>query len=555
MKPLTAIALVTSVLTLPLVACSESSDSAETITSAETVTSASLPVTEQPIEETATSPQPLGQGGLEEQPVEQTTTSVRQSRDLSTGDGVTSTTVTSTTVTSTTVTRTTVAGDASDNKPQDTEIHASQSTDATTAQIPPKPECLGHRKPLWNNYSKEWECVQQTWLEAGISCSAIQQPRWVSASDKWECGENLAMRRNCLSSLEWFASDSESNGNQEIAQEMIDRNELRVATVSGRQSSETLCIAKGDGSESFAVCFNAEWFQILSVSGGDTVDAAKRCLNSLRGETDTPQCQSGWEARLVDGEWWCFKPCEEGYAETIDAQGTRWCLPLAECGAGLVSVYVEAAEGYVCSETEETSEQFWEYAFYAMGIRGDAQKARWIGGLGMAYNKNLWREYMADPNFDYSEIGGVEVWEYFNLNSAEEQMRHIAAGVSHVHICYEHDCEKLGNLVGSTDSSASSCRAFVWHSKEGLWFLMRIDESALVCVRAFAKVASGEINGASAAHSSYGKDTGRTAPKDGIERPVFYSHDVVYYEVTLTESSKNLGPVDNHTWVSAIDLR
>ena len=84
---------------------------------------------------------------------------------------------------------------------------------------------------------------------------------------------------------------------------------------------------------------------------------------------------------------------------------------------------------------------------------------------------------------------------------------------------------------------------------------MRIDESVSVCVEAFEWVASGEINGASTGYRSLSKDTGRTAPKDGIERPVYYEHDVEFVEITLTQSSIDYAPVDNNTWVSAIDLR
>ena len=84
---------------------------------------------------------------------------------------------------------------------------------------------------------------------------------------------------------------------------------------------------------------------------------------------------------------------------------------------------------------------------------------------------------------------------------------------------------------------------------------MRIDESVPVCVEAFERVESGEINGASVGYASLREDTGRTAPKDGIGRPVYYKYHVEFEEITLIQGSKDDVPADKNTWVAAIDLR
>ena len=334
-------------------------------------------------------------------------------------------------------------------------------------------------------------------------------------------------------------SDSSSEGFRRASADIRKAGLVfRLIEITGRLDSESVCTARGMEYD-YVVCSNDTWSYIISIRETDRnpiVRAGIRCINEMREATGKT-----------------VFPCWTGWIERRNSSGIRQCYPTPECGSSLVVIYVSESDGYVCSETEETASQFWEYAFQAMSIRGDYQKARWIGGLGVTYNKHLWRHYIDGPGRDYE--GGLEVWGYQNQASAEEHMGRIDEGTSHVHICYEHDCAKAGNLIGSTDSSESSCRAFVWHTEVGLWFIMLIDESVPVCVRAFEKVASGEINGASAGYRFLSKDTGRTSPKDEIERPVYYEYYVEFDEITLTESSKKDVPADKNTWVAAIDWR
>ena len=384
--------------------------------------------------------------------------------------------------------------------------------------------------------------------EAGLTCSRIENPLWDSETSLWSCVPNISMLKECEDIIS--LSGGETEGYRRTSADIRNAGMVfRLIEITGRLDSETVCTAEGIEYD-YAVCFNDAWIYIVSVRETDNnpaVNAGRRCLNGIRENTGEPLLT------LEDGTTSVYEPCDTGWFERIDSSGIRWCHSPPDCGSSLVAIYVPESDSYVCSETEETASQFWEYAFQARGIQGDYQKARWIGGLGITYNKNLWRESMAIPGQDYE--GELEAWAYINQASVEEQMRHVAEGTSHVHICYDHDCVKAGNLVGSTDRNVSSCQAFVWHTEEGLWFLMRIDESAPVCVRAFDKVASGEINGASSGYGSLSGDTGRTAPKDGIKRPVYYEYDVEFEEITLTQSSEGHAPVDNNTWVSAIDLR
>ena len=406
--------------------------------------------------------------------------------------------------------------------------------------------------------------------EAGLTCSRIENFSWDSETSLWSCAPDTSMLRRCEDTVSLSVDASE--GYRRSANDIRNAGLIfRLIEITGRLDSENVCTAEGIEYD-YVVCSNDKgWMYIRPIRETDkdpVVNGSRICLNGIRSDTGetlfTPEDSTAPASEPCDDHHYlsnCFrfdmtavgyKPCDTGRIDRVDSSGTRRCSPPPECGSSLIARYVSESGRYVCSETEETASQFWEYAFTLWapeGIRGDYQKARWIGGLGITYNKNLWRELVAVPGEEYE--GGLEVWDYMNQASAEEQMEDIAEGTSHVHICYEHDCKKAGNLIGSTDSSMSSCRAWVWHTEEGLWFLMRIDESVSVCRRAFERVASGEINGASAWSSSSSEDTGRTAPKDEIERPVHYEYDVEFEEITLTFSA----PVDNDTWVAARDLR
>ena len=404
--------------------------------------------------------------------------------------------------------------------------------------------------------------------EAGLTCSRIENLSWDSETSLWSCAPDTSMLRRCEDTVS--PSRGASAGYlRSVADIRIAGDGFRLVEIAGRLDSESVCTAKGVEYD-YMVCSNDTWRYIAPIRETDkdpVVNGGKRCLNGIRSDTGEPlftleDATMSASEPCADHHYLsnCFrfdttavgyKPCDTGWIRRTDSSG-RWCYLPPDCGSSLVARYVLESDRYVCSETEETASQFWEYAFTLWapeGIRGDYQKARWIGGLGITYNKNLWRELVAVPGEDYK--GGLEVWDYMNRGSAEEQMEDIAEGTSHVDICYEHDCEKAGNFIGSTDTSVSFCHAIVWHTEEGLWFLMRIDEFVPVCVEAFEWVALGEINGASTGYKSLVKNTGRTAPKDEIERPVYYEYDVEFEEITLTFSA----PVDNDTWVAAIDLR
>ncbi len=426
-------------------------------------------------------------------------------------------------------------------------VSCSQNTDTATivppdTTRPPEPKCGNGEIPQWLMDEETWLCPAVTTTTQRPSppdCAWLQIAKWQTT--RWRCVKvsvsDILMLRGCEDIVSPLVDANE--GFRRASDDIIQAGVVfNLIEITGRLDSESVCTAKGMEYD-YVVCSNDTWSYIISIRETDRnpiVNAGTRCINELRESTGK-----------------AIFPCWAGWIDRTDSSGTRRCYPTPECGSSLVVIYVSESDSYECSETEEMASQFWEYAFYAMGIRDDYQKARWIGGLGTTYNKNLWREDRALPGYDYE--GGLKVWDYIDQASAGEQMEDIAKGTSHVHICYEHDCERAGNLVGSTDGSVSSCRAFVWHTEGGLWFLMRIDESVSVCVRAFEKVASREINGASVGYASLREHTGRTAPRDGIERPVYYKYDVEFEEITLTQGSEDDTPGDNNTWVAAIDLR
>ncbi len=405
--------------------------------------------------------------------------------------------------------------------------------------------------------------------EAGLTCSRIENLSWDSETSLWSCVPDTSMLRRCEDTVSLSVDASE--GYRRSANDIRNAGLIfRLIEITGRLDSENVCTAEGIEYD-YVVCSNDKgWMYIRPIRETDkdpVVNGSRICLNGIRSDTGetlfTPEDSTAPASEPCDDHHYlsnCFRfdtttsdlvTCTAGGIKRTDSSGTPKCYLPPSCGSSLVAIYVPESGGYECSETEETASQFWEYIVSAMGTLSDFAKARWIGGLGATYNKNIWREDMAVLGEDYE--GGLEVWAYQNQASAAEHLERIGEGTSHVHICYEHDCLTAGNFIGSTDLSVSLCVAIVWHTEEGLWFIMRIDESVPVCVRAFERVVSGEINGASVGYSQLSEDTGRTAPKDEIERPVYYEYDVEFEEITLTFYP--YPPVDNDTWVAAKDLR
>lgn len=263
-----------------------------------------------------------------------------------------------------------------------------------------------------------------------------------------------------------------------------------------------------------------------------------------------PECDSEYPVLLwVDGEWGCYEGCDADEVPRQDPDTEEpYCYPLPDCGAGLASVYIEESDTYECSEMQETADQFWEYAAHHLGTLNADLSGKWIGGLAEAYNKRLW---LSDFRTDMEHP--PQVWSYTDSMSYMGNFQEVAEGTAHVHICYDHDCETPGNLVGSTNSALSSCRAFVWSSETGMWFAMKIDEVSAVCVDAYRRTASGTIIGASTGARVRWEDTGETQEKDGAQMPVYYGHENELQEITLVVISRNgeyYSPADNHTWVS-----
>lgn len=214
-----------------------------------------------------------------------------------------------------------------------------------------------------------------------------------------------------------------------------------------------------------------------------------------------------------------------------------------DCPENSQPVRVSSSGQWECSRAKSSS--FWEDAFALWGLDEAQRQARWIGGLTSLYDSRKWSE----------EIGA---WIYETERTFSDHLDDVEAGISRVDICFEHDCYGFRGLVGSTDLQVSSCQAFVWGTEEGMFFLMRIDESISVCRSAFNQARIGSFYGASIGfefHWRHLKNTGRYASKNGIVQPVFYLNQGQVNEITLVESYKDSAPADKNTWVSAIDLR
>ena len=276
------------------------------------------------------------------------------------------------------------------------------------------------------------------------------------------------------------------------------------------------------------------------------------------GECEKPEANitcGGYYPDLIwaHGQWDCYESCPDGQISRLNLSGDPSCYAEAEyCGPGLVSVYVPSADRYLCSETEKTATEFWEYTKHTLTSNGINVNGKWIGGLADNYNEYLWY-----PDLTSTVENPEQVWVYSNRESDEGWLAEIGAGSHKIDICYNHDCDSPNSLLGSTDPASSSCRAHFWNSEGGLWFAMNINETNSACLEAYNRVASGRINGISlGAFNAYHKETAETRERHGQLMPVKHAAPRVnLHEITLTDGKETPDgaysrPVNKHTWVS-----
>ena len=260
------------------------------------------------------------------------------------------------------------------------------------------------------------------------------------------------------------------------------------------------------------------------------------------------------ELLWVDGAWGCYEGCGDGMISHVKNGIKAMCYSTPECGAGLDIVYVEAIEYFNCQETSETSEQFWTYATHRLKTQGVFKKGKWIGGLASVYNKNIWEP----DGLALSDRKLREIWTYSNSDTDTNWLEQVANGTETIDICYNHDCETEGTLIGSTDADRTECQVFVWNSDGGVWFVMHIAKHSELCEKAYEQTKAGIITGASTGSYFHDTDTGKTKNKNGIPSPIHYEDRREIYEISLVvsldDNGDNFAPVDNHTWVSFRDF-
>ena len=264
------------------------------------------------------------------------------------------------------------------------------------------------------------------------------------------------------------------------------------------------------------------------------------------------------ESRWVAGEWGCYKGCEDGEASRIDSDGA-YCYPLPDCGPVLIHRYIPDGDYYDCSETAETAAQFWEFAFYTLetsfGFDSVDLAGKWIGGLAGTHHEREWqhgRWREREPR------ESDKIFTFHDADSLAEYFQQVRLQQETIDICYDHDCDAAGNLIGSTMRGRTSCRAFVWSSEAAVWMAMRIDDSSPVCRDAYEMTLSGHINGMSlGGQLGYLEETDETGIYDGAEYPVFYLFDMTIDEISLAyvDAARNTRrePVDKNSWVAATE--
>lgn len=231
-----------------------------------------------------------------------------------------------------------------------------------------------------------------------------------------------------------------------------------------------------------------------------------------------------------------------------------WCVEMPFCGHSQTLALIDGEPG--CRVKSDKTETFWDFAFYHAGIPKGSRDARWIGGLANAYGSPEWigteeeAELTADRGRDRSHLKN-EVWTtydhgsfagYFPRGPYEEA----------VMLCSQHICEG-DSLITDTLQTDSNCRYYIWHTKEGIWMLLRIDETDRRCVEAYRSVAASETPSLSIWARGYSdKDTLiGTKEKDGIERDIWlHGHGAELIEISLVPTGR-----DRSAWIIAADFR
>lgn len=299
-------------------------------------------------------------------------------------------------------------------------------------------------------------------------------------------------------------------------------------------------------------------------------------------------CDDG-DIRILDtekeGYVWCYPPCDSDYERYYTSDnlpscryvcgeqevrvfqaetGSVWCLDEEPCPESLLMKII-ADTGPICIPTPETETLFWMSAFSDAGLDSSRQAGKWIGGLVATYfhpvfyspdEAEFWETELGHyRQGEWAQQSFINTWEQESSQTFTAFIAEVRRGMKHVDICYGHDCQRQYNcpdnecgLIGSS-KTGSACRAYLWETQKGLYFLMSVDAGSPLCLDAYNKIHNQTMNQASLGTGScQGTQTVGSKEHKGVQYPVIQTDGCSLEEITLTDTGR-----DNTTWTTAKD--
>ena len=190
------------------------------------------------------------------------------------------------------------------------------------------------------------------------------------------------------------------------------------------------------------------------------------------------------------------------------------------------------------AENSNGGYDFWDDAFDFAEIKESERDGMWIGGLARSY---------------HNPVFAIEVnrWVFSDEQSFSESISDIRKGDSSIYICWNHSCDeparcshkKCSGYIAKTFGKNNNCAAHIWHEKQGLYFLIKIDNHIKQCSEAFNRVKTNQYQ-VSIWRKCY---RGKTIYDDTAQRYLRLCRDGEITEISLTKT-----PKDKTTWVKSV---
>ena len=145
-------------------------------------------------------------------------------------------------------------------------------------------------------------------------------------------------------------------------------------------------------------------------------------------------------------------------------------------------------------------------------------------------------------------IKELNKWVYSDEESFAENIAEIKNDISSADICWNHNCEnpsgcshtECSGKIAETFSGYNGCFAHIWHTKQGIYFLVKIDSRIKQCYEAYRRAEISEYQ-VSIWRKCYGKEI---SYDEIAHRYLRLCRDGKITEISLIKA-----PRDETTWV------